>query len=63
VARGESIEKTALSYKKVMVLVDIKPGMTVMKSKYVFKIKKKFGEIFKYKAILVAMEYDQEINR
>jgi hypothetical protein len=52
------LENTALAHKKVMVLVNIKPGMTVMKSKYVFKIKKKFGKIFRYKARLVAMGYD-----
>jgi predicted sulfurtransferase len=45
-----------------MVLVDIKPGMTGMKSKYVFKIKKKFGKFFRYKAKLVAMGFDQGIN-
>jgi hypothetical protein len=45
-----------------MVLVDIKPGMTLIKSKYVFKIKRKFGKIERYKARLVAMGYDQEIN-
>jgi hypothetical protein len=45
------LENTSLAHKKVMVLVDIKPGMTVMKSKYVFKIKKKFGKISRYKAI------------
>jgi hypothetical protein len=44
-----------------MVLVDIKPKMTVMKSKYVFKIKKKFGKNSRYKARLVAMRYDQEV--
>ena len=30
--------------------------------KYVFKIKRKFGKIERYKARLVAMGYDQEIN-
>jgi hypothetical protein len=38
------LENTALAHKKVMVLVD---RITVMKSKYVFKIKKNFGEISK----------------
>jgi predicted sulfurtransferase len=33
-----------------------------MKSKYVFKIKKKFGKCFRYKARLVAMKCDQEVN-
>jgi hypothetical protein len=56
------LENTALAHKKMMVLVDIKPRMTVMKSKYVFKIKEKFGKISRNKARLVAMKYDQEIN-
>jgi hypothetical protein len=33
-----------------------------MKSKYVFKIKKKFGKISRYKTRLVAIGFDQEIN-
>jgi predicted sulfurtransferase len=45
-----------------MLLVDIKPEMTVMKSKYVVKIKKKLGNFARYKARLVALGYDQEIN-
>jgi hypothetical protein len=45
-----------------MVLVNVKPGMTVMKSKYVFKIKKKFEKISRYKAKLVALGSAQKIN-
>jgi hypothetical protein len=45
-----------------MMLVDIKPGMTVIKSKYVFKIKKKFGKFSRHKARLVAHGHDQEVN-
>jgi hypothetical protein len=43
---AKECENAALAYKKVMVLVDNKPGMTVMKSKHVFKIKKKFGKLY-----------------
>ena len=59
---AKELENSALAQKEVMVLVDIKPGMTLIKSKYVFKIKRKFGKIERYKARLVAMGYDQEIN-
>jgi predicted sulfurtransferase len=48
--------------KKVMVLVDITPGMTVMKSTYVFKIKKSFEKCSRYKARLVALGFDQEVD-
>jgi hypothetical protein len=37
-------------------------GVTVMKSKYVFINKKKFGKVSRYKARLLALGYDQEIN-
>jgi len=59
---AKELENKALVHKRVMVLVDIKPGMKIIKSKYVFKIKKKFGKISRYKARLVALGYDQEID-
>ena len=52
---AKELENSALAYKEVMVLIDIKPGITLIKSKYVFKIKRKFGKIERYKARLVAM--------
>jgi hypothetical protein len=55
---SKGLENTALAHKKVMVLVDIKPRMTAMKSKYVFKINKKFEIFSRYKARLVTMGYD-----
>ena len=45
-----------------MRLVDILPGMHIIKSKYVFKIKKKYGKITRYKARLVALGYDQVVD-
>jgi hypothetical protein len=55
-------ENEALAHKKTMTLVKIRPGMKVIKSKYVYKIKKKFGKIVRYKARLVALGYDEDVN-
>jgi hypothetical protein len=44
--------------KRAMRLVPIRPGMKIIKSKYVFKIKKKYGKIERFKARLVALGYD-----
>jgi hypothetical protein len=55
-------ENEALRRKAVMRLVDILPGMHIIKSKYVFKIKKKYGKITRYKARLVALGYDQVVD-
>jgi hypothetical protein len=52
------LENLALAHKKLMILVDIKPEITAMKSKCVLKIKKKAGKIARYKTRLVALGYD-----
>jgi hypothetical protein len=58
--KAEDSENRALSEKKVMNVVDIEPGMKILKSRYVYKIKRKFGKITRFKARLVAMGYGQE---
>ena len=58
--KAKIAENEALATKDVMRLVDIKPGIQLIKSKYVFKLKRKFGKIDRYKARLVAMGYNQE---
>ena len=55
-------ENEALRSKNAMRLVKIEPGMHIIKSKYVFKLKKKYGKIVRFKARLVALGYDQDVD-
>ena len=57
---AEHAENVALGNKQVLGIVDIEPGMQILKSRYVYKIKRRFGRIERYKARLVAMGYGQE---
>ena len=58
--KAEDAENKALSEKGVLDIVDIERGMTILKSRYVYKVKRKYGKIERYKARLVAMGYGQE---
>jgi hypothetical protein len=60
--KAKNEENEALRVKRAMRLVPIRPGMKIIKSKYVFKIKKKYGKIERFKARLVALGYDEEVN-
>ena len=59
-ARDE--ENRVLQEKDTMILVKKTKGMKTVKSKYVFKIKRKYGKITRYKARLVALGYDEQVN-
>jgi hypothetical protein len=61
-ARAKAEENEALREKQAMRVVKIEPWMKIIKSKYVFKIKKKYGKISRFKARLVALGYDEEVN-
>ena len=60
--KAKESENESLRMKQAMSVVDIRPGMKIIKSKYVFKLKRKFGKIVRYKARLVALGYDEEVN-
>jgi hypothetical protein len=55
-------ENQALSEKNTMIVVKKEKWMTVLRSKYVFKVKKKYGKITRFKARLVALGFDEEVN-
>jgi hypothetical protein len=60
--RAKQEENRALKEKQTMIVVKKEPWMKIIKSKYVFKIKKKYGKITRFKARLVALGYDEEVN-
>jgi hypothetical protein len=60
--RAKLEENAALMQKNALKVVKIEHWMKIIKSRYVFKIKKKYGKITRFKARLVALGYDEEVH-